>query len=124
MRVRQGSDTSRECTSALLAAANRSPSNHCRSRNRSCSAEVRSLATYTCRMSPLTAAGGIQPLLDTVAAIGGPFQIIVAVAAFALLLGVVAKSGADATTSSSGMTSALARIGALLTRTNAAAVCT
>jgi len=36
---------------------------------------------------------------------------LVADAAFALLLGVVAKSGADATTSSSGMTSALARIG-------------
>ena len=36
---------------------------------------------------------------------------LVADAAFALLLGVVAKSGADATTSSSGMTTALARIG-------------
>ena len=37
-------------------------------------------------MSPLIAAGGIQSVLDTVIAIGGPLQIIIAVAAFALLL--------------------------------------
>jgi ABC-type transport system involved in cytochrome c biogenesis permease subunit len=37
-------------------------------------------------MSPLTAAEGIQPLLDTVKAIGAPLQIFIAVAALALLV--------------------------------------
>ncbi|HEY5539914.1 MAG TPA: cytochrome c biogenesis protein CcsA [Coriobacteriia bacterium] len=37
-------------------------------------------------MSPLNATQGIQPLLDVVAAVGGPLQLIVVVAAFALAL--------------------------------------
>ena len=34
-------------------------------------------------MSPLNVTQGIQPLLDMLAAVGGPLQVIVAVAAFA-----------------------------------------
>jgi len=37
-------------------------------------------------MNALNAAQGIQPLLDVLAAIGGPLQVIIAVAAFALVL--------------------------------------
>jgi len=37
-------------------------------------------------MNALNAAQGIQPLLDVLAAIGGPLQVLIAVAAFALVL--------------------------------------